>query len=83
MEKDMTWWFMKYGDDMHLYNEDGDIKDITSSDYVLPYGKYKGLSLKDITDMSYISWLKKTNKDKKDMDWYLDKIISMRQQEIS
>lgn len=79
----MSWEFMKVGDDNHLYDEEGNCRDITTHDYVIPFGKYKGLEVYEVSDVSYLTYLKQSNDGKKPTDWYMNKIISMRLKELS
>lgn len=70
-------------DDNHLYDEDGNKRPITSSDYTLPFGKYKGLTLAEVNDVGYLKWLQDSNLQKKPSDWYMDRVISIRLKELS
>ena len=73
---------MRAGDDNHLYDEEGNCRDITTHDYVFPYGKYKGLELAEISDVSYLEWARDSNNEKKPSDWYFDKVVTMRIKEL-
>jgi uncharacterized protein (DUF3820 family) len=68
---------MKKGDDEHLYSENGDKRPLTTRDYIIPFGKYQGMRVSDITDRGYLEWLYKVKED----DWYLRKIVGMRLKE--
>lgn len=70
------------GDDDHLYDEDGNKRPITTKDFTLPFGKYKDMTLHDVSDISYLEWLQKSNLEKKPVDWYMDRVISMRLKEL-
>lgn len=74
---------MMVGDNDHLYDEEGNCRDITTHDYVMPYGKYKGFELYDISDKSYLEWARDSNNEKKTCDWYFDKVVTMRIKELS
>lgn len=73
---------MKLGDDDHLYDEEGNCRDITTHDYVFPYGKYKGFELAEIGDVSYLEWARDSNNEKKPSDWYFNKVVTMRIKEL-
>lgn len=76
------WEYMGLGDDDHLYDEEGNKRPITTADYVLPFGKYKDMTLEEVSDTSYLLWLQKSNLEKKPIDWYMDRVISMRLKEL-
>lgn len=77
------WQYMRPGDDDHLYDEEGNRRLICTKDYVFPYGKYKGASLFELDDKYYLEWAKKVNLEKKQHDWFFDKIVTMRLKELS
>lgn len=74
---------MRAGDNDHLYDGEGNCRDITTHDYVMPYGKYRGFELYDISDKSYLEWARDSNNEKKPTDWYFNKLVTMRIEELS
>ena len=83
MNKNSKWEYMGLGDDNHLYDEDGHKRPITTHDDTLHFGKYKDLTLAEVSDVGYLQWLQKSNLEKKPSDWFLDRIISMRLKELA
>lgn len=79
------WEYMKVRDNDHLYDEEGNRRRITTDDFVMPYGKYKGLALSEISDRGYLEWAQGKNREKGPTyeDWYFDKIVTMRIKELS
>lgn len=75
------WEYMKEGDDDNLYCGDGSCRPLCSADYTLPWGKYKGLTLAEVTDRSYLQWLKNEVAKEKN-DWFVDRIVSIRLKEL-
>ncbi len=73
---DPTWVFMKQGDDDHIYNECGEKKLLTASDYHLTFGKYSGLTIAELTDEWYLTFLEGVAKEKN--DWFLARCLSLR-----
>lgn len=76
------WEYMGLGDDDHLYDEAGNKRPLTTADLTLPFGKYKDWTVAQVTDTGYLEWLLKSNLEKKPPDWYMDRIISMRLNEL-
>lgn len=77
------WEYMGLGDDDHLYDEEGNKRLITTRDYTFTFGKYKDLTMADVTDAGYLRWLQESNLQKKHVDWYLDRVVTMRLEELT
>lgn len=73
---------MRAGDDDHLYDEEGNRRDITTHDYVFPYGRFEGFKLSEVDDTSYLEWARDSNNAKKPSDWYFNKVVTMRIKEL-
>lgn len=73
---------MKPGDNDHLYDEEGNCRDITTHDYVFPYGRFEGFKLSEVDDVSYLEWARDSNNKKKPSDWYFNKVVTMRIKEL-
>lgn len=77
-----NWGYMVEGDDDNMHFEDGTVRPLNTTDFTLPWGKYKDLTLAEVTDLSYLTWLKKTVVPEK-QDWFMDRIVSMRIKELT
>lgn len=76
----MNWFWMEPGDDENLYFEDGTVRKLTPADFTLEFGKYKGFALSDITDRSYLTFMKKVANERN--DWFMNKCLDLRIQEL-
>lgn len=83
MSQNSKWEYMKEGDDDGLYDEEGNKRDITTNDYIMPFGKYKDLMLSEVSDVGYLKWILAKNEDKKPNDWWMHKLLNMRIKELS
>ena len=77
MTDNEPWWFMWPPDEDNLYCEDGQKRPLTASDYVIGFGKYKGLTIAEVTDEGYLRWMKQEIGEKKG-DWLLLKCLSLK-----
>lgn len=71
-----NWFFMKIGDDDHVYYEDGTKHPLTPHHHTLTFGKHKGTTLGDFDDRGYLGWLQ--TKAEENKDWFLAKTVTMR-----
>lgn len=76
-----VWWFMWPPDTEHMYSEDGQKRPIITKDFEFQWGQYEGMTLADVSKVSYIEWLLKTAVEKK--DWWQEKLARMRLLELS
>jgi uncharacterized protein (DUF3820 family) len=70
------WWFMWPPDEENMYCEDGQVRPLQASDYLLTFGKYSGLTLADVTDEWYLNFLQGVAD--KNGDWFLNKCLSLK-----
>jgi hypothetical protein len=73
---------MVKGDYTNLYFEDGTVRPLSTNDFVFEWGKFKDMKLSEVTDVSYLQWLSKSNQEKKPPDWYQETLVAMRLKEL-
>ena len=80
-DKADVWAFTWPGKDPDtIYYEDGTTAPLTTSQLVVPFGKYKDLTLDEVTDRRYLEWMLQSAVDKG--EWWQEKTVRMRLKEL-
>ena len=78
--QDKNWGFMWPPDTEHWYYEDGTKELLRPQHYLIDFGKYKGLTLDQVNDEWYLSFLQGVAD--KNEDWFLNKCLSLNKKSI-
>lgn len=72
---------MVKGDNDNLYFGDGSKRPLTTHDYTMPYGKYEGLTIGEMTDVNYLQWMLRNAVEKR--EWFVERLVTMRLKELT
>jgi uncharacterized protein (DUF3820 family) len=76
----VNWYYLKTGDDDHVYYEDGRVENIAPRHFEVTFGKYAGRTLAEINDVWYLNFLMKMAVEKK--DWWMKRCVTLRLKEL-